>query len=55
MYSPKIAEDLIPIIYRLGQQRSIPMTKVVDNLLRKTLKQEAEINKICDRNNNQEV
>ena len=33
-YSPKIREDLIPIIYRIGKKESIPMTEVVDRLLR---------------------
>ena len=37
MYSPKIAEDLIPRIYRLAQAKGVPMTKVVDGILRKAL------------------
>lgn len=38
MYSPKIKEDLIPIIYRLGKTQRKPMTKVVDGILRDYLK-----------------
>ena len=34
MYSPKIREDLIPILYHLGKEQGKPMTKVVDDILR---------------------
>jgi len=34
MYSPKIREDLIPILYQLGKEQGKPMTKVVDEILR---------------------
>lgn len=34
MYSPKIAEDLIPGLYRLSKDRGRPMTKIVDEILR---------------------
>lgn len=34
MYSPKIKEDLIPILYRIGKEEKKPMTKVVDDILR---------------------
>lgn len=37
MYSPKIAEDLIPVLYRVGKKERRPMTHVVDSLLRETL------------------
>lgn len=37
MYSPKISEDLIPILYREAKARRIPMTKLVDLLLRSSL------------------
>ena len=37
MYSPKIAEDLIPVLYRVGKKEGKPMTHVVDSLLRETL------------------
>jgi hypothetical protein len=37
MYSPKIKEDLIPIIYRLAKEQGKPMTQVVDEILRKEL------------------
>jgi hypothetical protein len=35
MYSPKIREDLIPLIYQIKQARDgKPMTKIVDEILR---------------------
>ena len=38
MYSPKISEDLIPIIYIKAKEKKMPMTKIVDELLRDGLK-----------------
>ncbi len=29
MYSPKIDEGLIPVLYRLAKERKIPMTRLV--------------------------
>ena len=34
MYSPKINEDLIPILYRLAKREHKPMTKLLDELIR---------------------
>ncbi|BBO73079.1 hypothetical protein DSCW_04960 [Desulfosarcina widdelii] len=34
MYSPKIKEDLIPILYKLAKQEQKPMTELVDEMLR---------------------
>ena len=34
MYSPKIKEELIPILHKLAKQERIPMTKLVDEMLR---------------------
>lgn len=42
MYSPKIREDLIPYLYQLAKARRVPMTTLVDNLLRPTVMQLAE-------------
>lgn len=39
MYSPKIKEDLIPILYRLASEKDKPMTRVLDEILRKVLVQ----------------
>lgn len=37
MYSPKIAEDLIPTLYRLAKHKRKPMTLIVDEILRENL------------------
>ena len=37
MYSPKISEDLIPILYHTARARRMPMTKLVTLLIRKAL------------------
>ncbi len=39
MNSPKIDEDLIPGIYRLALARNIPMTKLVNRILKTYLEQ----------------
>lgn len=36
-YSPKIREDLIPVLYRMAKEKNQPMTKVVDQILREDL------------------
>jgi hypothetical protein len=33
MYSPSIDPGLIPVLYRMGKARGIPMTRLVDRLL----------------------
>lgn len=37
MYSPKIAEDLIPELYKISKAKGEPMTKVVDGIIRKAI------------------
>ena len=34
MYSPQIAEDLIPVLYRTAKASHQPMTRLVDTLIR---------------------
>jgi hypothetical protein len=34
MYSPKVKEDLIPILYKLAKQEGKPMTALIDEMLR---------------------
>jgi hypothetical protein len=36
-YSPKIKEDLIPVLFWLARAEKKPMTKVVDHILRDEL------------------
>ena len=37
MYSPKISEDLVPALYWLGRERKMPMTRLVDGIIRQAL------------------
>ena len=37
MYSPKISEELVPILYRLAKAQRIPMTELVDRMIRQSL------------------
>ena len=37
MYSPKINEALVPVLYRLAKERSMPMTSLVDGIIRQAL------------------
>jgi len=42
LYSPKIKDDLIPIIYKKGKIQKKPMTDVVDDILRQSLLNETD-------------
>lgn len=48
MYSPKIEEDLIPVLYKLAKQMGKPMTRLVDEILRKELSKIRIFNKCRD-------
>jgi hypothetical protein len=37
VYSPKISENLIPVLYKIGKEEGKPMTKIVDKILREGL------------------
>jgi len=37
MYSPKIDEDLIPRLYRIARARGVPMTALVNKILKRSL------------------
>jgi len=39
MYSPKIAEDLIPELYRIKQELKVPMTGLVNYIIREFIKE----------------
>lgn len=41
MYSPKIAEELIPVLYRTAKAQGQPMTKLVNKIIREALLPEA--------------
>lgn len=40
MYSPKVPERLIPILYRLGRERGRPMTHLVTEAVERYLEDE---------------
>ena len=40
VYSPKIAEDLIPVLYLAAKAQGVPMTILVNRLLTKALARE---------------
>ena len=33
MYSPKISEKLIPILYRIAKEKRVPMTTLVESII----------------------
>ncbi len=37
MYSPRISEKLIPKIYRVAKAKGVPMTKLVNEILKDAL------------------
>ena len=37
MYSPKISEELVPVLYRLAKDLKMPMTRLVDGIIRQAL------------------
>ena len=37
MYSPRISEDLVQLIYYIAKTKKIPMTRLVDGILRTAL------------------
>ena len=40
MYSPKIDEELIPVLYHIAKDRGVPMTRLVTMLVGKALAHE---------------
>ena len=42
MYSPKIREDLISVIYKLSKQERKTMTRVVDEILREGIERRTD-------------
>ena len=37
LYSPKLSDDVVRALYREGQRRRMPMTRLADDLLRSAL------------------
>ena len=42
LYSPRLSDDVIRALYREGQRRGQPMTRLADDLLRQSLGCHAE-------------
>jgi hypothetical protein len=40
MYSPRIRDNLIPLLYRVAKARKVPMTILVNEILRRSLEKE---------------
>jgi hypothetical protein len=43
MYSPKISEELVPIIFRVALSKKIPMTRLVNQIIRNYLKRNGKM------------
>lgn len=43
MYSPKIKEEFIPILYRICASKRIPMTTLVNQIIRDYLERHSQI------------
>ena len=39
LYSPRLSDDVVRALYREGQRRRMPMTRLADDLLRQSLSQ----------------
>ncbi len=39
MYSPKIDEELVPRFYRIAKARGVPMTKLINKILKGSIVQ----------------
>jgi hypothetical protein len=53
MYSPKIKEDLIPVLYKLAKHEGKPMTRLLDEILRSELRKRGW--EICQEENKAEI
>ena len=43
MYSPKISEELVPIIFQMALSKKMPMTKLVNQIISNYLKRNAKM------------
>lgn len=46
MYSPKVKEELIPILYKLGKIKNRPMTKLVNEAIEEYLEKHKNLIKM---------
>ena len=55
MYSPKISEDLVPLLYQIRKTLGKPMTAVVDDFLRpQVMVAHAVLHQITERSHDHE-
>jgi len=43
MYSPKISEDLVPVLFQIARSRRIPMTRLVNQIIKNYLKRNGKM------------
>ncbi len=43
LYSPRLSDDVVRALYREGQRRRMPMTRLADDLLRQSLSPSTEV------------
>jgi len=43
LYSPRLSDDVVRALYREGQRRRMPMTRLADDLLRQSFGSLAEV------------
>ena len=51
LYSPKLSDDVVRALYREGQRRRMPMTRLADDLLRQSLGECIEVHpalRLCE-------
>jgi hypothetical protein len=51
LYSPRLSDDVVRALYREGQRRRMPMTRVADDLLRQslgTLADDTPVLRVCE-------
>lgn len=46
LYSPRLSDDVIRALYREGQRRQMPMTRLADDLLRQSLGQSHQLSSV---------
>lgn len=47
LYSPKLSDDVVRRLYREGQRRKMPMTRLADDLLREALADVPILESVC--------
>ena len=49
MYSPKLDEKLVPVLYRIAQAKGIPMTQLVNSLIADAIRNvQVETKMVCE-------